>query len=101
MNYLQKRAIYEKASGRSLKISPNQVLCILAYTNALTVIHCYAKADKNEETGAARNIFFHLLFILKCSSSQESILHLFSIENSTTSKQLKPKNILMFLLLKY
>lgn len=92
---------FTKASGRSIKISPNQVVCILAHTNALIVIHCYAKLDRNEETDAAcKEIFFHLFFILRCSSLQESILNLFSIENSTTSKQLNPPNILMFLLLK-
>lgn len=75
MNYLQKGAGYQKASGRSIQISPNQVDCILAYTNALIVIHCYTKAERNEKAGNACKNIFHLLFVLRYSSLQESFQH--------------------------
>lgn len=100
MIYLQKGEIYQSQwkINKNLPKLGGLYFSIYKCPNSNGLLH----KDRNEETGAAcKNIFFHLLFMLRCSSLQESILNLSSTENSTTSKQLKPPNILIFLIWKY
>lgn len=74
------------------KINKNQVVCILAYTNALIVIQCHAKAGRNEQTGAAcKNIFsstFYSEMFLLARKNTKSFQHWKLHREQTTKTQI-------------